>query len=353
MYNETNAVQRYSIQTCLYIYRRTQRKARMKNLIISFEIIMPLFLYMFVGFIARKSGFLPSELNEGINKLMFRVFLPVLLFKTLYLGDLSGFAHAAFIPYTMIGTTLNFLLLFALFSKTEKDPAKRGALVQGAFRGNSILYGLPIAISIFGEGNTAEIALVLAALIPVYNVLSVIVLELCGKAAMADTPREKMSLASFDWKSIGKSIVTNPLIIATGVGLAANVSGITFPVYIGKTVSGIAGIVTPLAFVLLGGAFNVSSALADKKLIITASLLKLIVGPLVFLTLPVLWGWSGQALASVLIAFGTPTAVSSFPMAKAMHCDADLTGEIIVVTSAASMLTMFTWIFVLKQMMLI
>lgn len=328
-------------------------KAGMKNLILSFEIIMPLFLYMLVGFIAKKSGFLPTELNEGINKLMFRVFLPVLLFKTLYLGDLSGFADATFIPYTMIGTTLNFLILFVVFSKTEKDPAKRGTLVQGAFRGNSILYGLPIAISIFGEGNTAEIALVLAALIPVYNVLSVVVLELCGKAAMSQSPGESMTFASFDWKSIGKSIMTNPLIIATLIGLSANVAGVVFPVYVEKTVSGIAGIVTPLAFVLLGAAFNFSSALVDKKLIITASLFKLVLGPLVFLTLPVLWGWSGQAIASVLIAFGTPTAVSSFPMAKAMNCDADLAGEIIVVTSAASMFTMFTWIFALKQMMLI
>jgi len=325
----------------------------MKNLILSFEIIMPLFLYMLVGFAAKKSGLLSRDLNEGINKLMFHVFLPVLLFRTLYLGDLSGFASALFIPYAIIGTTVNFLLLFVLFSKLEKDPAKRGTLVQGAFRGNSILYGLPIAISIFGEGNTAEIALVLAALIPVYNILSVIVLELCGKAAMSDAPQSRMSAASFEWASIGKSIATNPLIIATFMGLLANLANIAFPIYIETTMSGISGIVTPLAFVLLGAAFNFSSAIADKKAIIAASLLKLVVGPLLFLALPILWGWSGQAIASVLIAFGTPTAVSSFPMAKAMNCDADLAGEIIVVTSAASMFTMFAWIFALKQMMLI
>jgi predicted permease len=329
------------------------RKVKMKNLILSFEIIMPLFLYMLSGFAAKKSGFLSRELNEGINKLIFHVFLPVLLFKTLYLGDLSGFATAAFIPYAIGGTTLNFLLLFFLFSKIEKNPAKRGTLVQGAFRGNSIMYGLPVAISIFGEGNTAEIALVLAALIPVYNILSVIVLEICGKAAMANASQKQMSMASLDWSSIVKSIVKNPLIIATLLGLIANLAGLVFPVYVIKTMSGIAGSVTPLAFVLLGGAFNLSSAIADKRSIVTASLFKLVVGPLIFMTLPVLWGWSGQAIASILIAFGTPTAVSSFPMAKAMNCDADLAGEIIVVTSAASMFTMFMWIFALKQMMLI
>lgn len=325
----------------------------MENLVLSFEIIMPLFLYMVVGLVAKKSGFLSRELNEGINKLMFHVFLPVLLFKTLYLGDLSGFSTAAFIPYAVVGTTINFLILFVIFSKLERNPGKRGTLIQGAFRGNSIMYGLPVAISIFGEGNTAEIALVLAALIPVYNVLSVIVLELCGKAALSDAPEAKMTLAHFEWKSIGKSIATNPLILATLLGLLANLAGVTFPSYAMKTVSGISGIVTPLAFVLLGGAFNITSAIADKRSIFIATLLKLVVGPLVFLTLPIFWGWTGQAIASILIAFGTPTAVSSFPMAKAMNCDADLAGEIVVVTSAASMFTMFAWIFILKQMMLL
>lgn len=325
----------------------------MTNLILSFEIIMPLFLYMIVGLVAKKSGFLSRELNEGINKLMFRMFLPVLLFKTLYLGDLSGFTSAVFIPYAMIGTTINFIFLFALFSKLEKNPAKRGTLVQGSFRGNSVLYGLPIAIAIFGEGNTAEIALVLAALIPIYNVLSVIILEVCGKAAMSDTPQAKISFAHLEWGSIGKNIIQNPLIIAVFLGLFANVSGIAFPAYVGQTINGIASIVTPLAFVLLGGAFNFSSAIADKRSIFIATLLKLVVGPLVFLTLPIFWGWTGQAIASILIAFGTPTAVSSFPMAKAMNCDADLAGEIVVVTSAVSMFTMFAWIFVLKQMMLL
>lgn len=325
----------------------------MENLILSFEIIMPLFLYMLVGVLARKMGLLPRELNDGINKLMFRVFLPVLLFKNLYLDDLSGLLNAAYIPYAMLCTVISFLALFVLFSKLEENPAKRGVLIQGAFRGNSILYGLPVAISIFGDGNTAEIAIVLAAIIPIYNILSVIVLEVCGKAAMSKTPHAGLSFQSFDWKSIGQSVATNPLIIAVLTGLIVNWSGLNFPEYIDKTINGLAGMVTPLAFVLLGAAFSLSSTIQDKKSIFLVSLLKLVIGPLVFIILPIMWGWTGQPLAAILVAFGTPTAVSSFPMAKAMNCDGDLAGEIVVVTSVISVLTMFLWIFALKQMMLI
>jgi hypothetical protein len=325
----------------------------MENLRISFQIIMPLFLYMLVGYIAKKRGLLPKSLNDGINQLMFAMFLPVLMFNTLYKDDLSGFGQAAFIPYAMGGTVLSFLLLFTLFTWLEKNPAKRGALIQGAFRGNSILYGLPIALSIFGEGNTAEIAIVLAAIIPIYNVLSVLVLEICGQAAASDDPRVKLSLGSVNWKNVALSIAKNPLIHAVILGILANLSGVALPVYVEKTMSGIAGVVTPMAFVMLGAAFNLYSAMEDKRSILVASAMKLVVNPIIFLLLPILWGWNGPVLGAILISFGTPTAVSSFPMAKAMGCDSDLAAEIVVVTSAASIVTMFLWIFVLKQMMLI
>ena len=325
----------------------------MENLRISFQIIMPLFLYMLVGYIAKKRGLLPKGLNDGINQLMFAMFLPVLMFNTLYKDDLSGFGRAAFIPYAMAGTALSFLFLFTLFTWLEKNPAKRGALIQGAFRGNSILYGLPIALSIFGEGNTAEIAIVLAAIIPIYNVLSVLVLEVCGQAAASDDPRVQISLGSVKWKNVVFSICKNPLIHAVILGILANVSGIAFPVYIEKTMNGIAGVVTPMAFVMLGAAFNLSSAMEDKRSILLASVMKLVVNPILFLILPIYWGWSGPVLCAILFSFGTQTSVSLLSMAIAMGCDADLAGEIVVVTSAASIVTMFLWIFVLKQMMLI
>ena len=232
----------------------------MENLRISFEIIMPLFLYMLTGYIAKKRGLLTKNLNDGINQLMFAMFLPVLMFNTLYKDDLSGFGRAAFIPYAMGCTVLSFLLLFTLFTWLEKNPAKRGALIQGAFRGNSILYGLPIAISIFGEGNTAEIAVVLAAIIPIYNVLSVLVLEICGQAAATGDPRVKISLGSVNWKNVIAGICKNPLIHAVVLGIRQCLRH-RLSCLRGKTMSGIAGVVTPMAFVMLGAASSTCSLL--------------------------------------------------------------------------------------------
>lgn len=325
----------------------------MENLKVSFEIVMPLFLYMLLGYAAKRKGLLDRALSDAVNKLLFSAFLPVMMFHTLYKDDLSGFGRAAFIPYAMIGLVLSFLLVYVLFGFLEKNPAKRGALIQGAFRGNAIMYGLPVAISIFGEGNTAEVVVVLATVIPVYNVLSVLVLEVCGQAARRGEMQTGLSLTGVDWKSVVLGIYKNPLIRGVVLGLLANRVGLTLPVYIDKTMAGISGVVTPMSFVLLGAAFNLSSAGENKRSLIVATAMKLVVNPALFMALPIYWGWSGPTLGAILVSFGAPTAVSSFPMAKAMHCDSELAGEIVVTTSAVSIVTMFLWIFVLKQMMLI
>ena len=65
--------------------------------------------------------------------------------------------------------------------------------------------------------------------------------------------------------------------------------------------------------------------------------------------LPIWWGWKGHVIGAMLLSSGAPTAISSFPMAKGMGCDGELAGEIVVVTSVFSVLTMFLWIFGLKQ----
>jgi len=325
----------------------------MENLKVSFEIVMPLFLYMLLGYAAKRRGHLDRALADGINNLLFSVFLPVMMFHTLYKDDLSSFRRAAFIPYAMGGLVVSFFLVYALFGFLEKNPAKKGALIQGAFRGNAIMYGLPVAISIFGADNTTEVVVVLAAIIPIYNILSVLILEICGQAARKGQLHTALSLSSVDWKSVALGIYRNPLIRGVVLGVLANFLGLSLPSYIDKSMAGISAVVTPTSFVLLGAAFNLSSAGENKRLLALAAAMKLVVNPALFMALPIYWGWSGPVLGAILISFGAPTAVSSFPMAKALHCDSDLAGEIVVVTSAASIVTMFFWIFVLKQMMLI
>ena len=66
-----------------------------------------------------------------------------------------------------------------------------------------------------------------------------------------------------------------------------------------------------------------------------------------------LLGFRAETLVPILIYFGAPTAVSSFPMAQQMDGDGELAASLVVFTSALSILTIFLWVFALKTLSLI
>ena len=82
----------------------------------------------------------------------------------------------------------------------------------------------------------------------------------------------------------------------------------------------------------------------------TVSAAKLIVSPGLFLGLGALLGFRGVAFVSLIGIFASPTAVNSFTMAQQMGGDAELAGDIVVTTSAVSILTMFLWVFLFKSL---
>ena len=222
----------------------------------------------------------------------------------------------------------------------EKDNSKRGVIIQGIFRSNFVLFGIPVATSLAGEGNIGVTALLIGVVVPTFNVLAVVCLETFrgGKVNV---------------KKVAHGIVTNPLIIGSFLGLSMLVIGIKLPTFLEVTIKDVSKIATPLSLILLGASFSFSNVKKYLKETIITVIGKLIIVPLVFLAISYAVGFRGISLLSLMIMFAAPTAVSSFQMAKQMDGDADLAGQIVVFTSAFSIVTVFAWIFVLKQLALI
>ena len=104
-----------------------------------------------------------------------------------------------------------------------------------------------------------------------------------------------------------------------------------------------------MAFITLGASFSLKSAKENRRDLILVTAVKLAVYPLIYMLLPIHWGWTGHIMGAMLLTSASPTAISSYPMARSMGCDGDLAGEIVVVTSIFSILSIFLWVFGLKQ----
>lgn len=308
----------------------------MENLIVSLNVVFPLFAMMAVGFFLNRIGILDSHTADVMNKVTFKAFLPTLIFYNIYQTDVSEIFNGKLILWGIALVLIMFFLLWGVVPRFEHDHRRKGVLIQGMFRSNFILYGLPVTASLFGDENVGTASMLIAFIVPFYNVLSVIVLEWYASGQI-------------HVKKIIKGILTNPLIIGAALGGLMLLFNIPLIPAVEKTIRNLSGMATPMAFLILGASFRFSALAGNIRPLLVSVLVKLIVFPAIFLPVSILAGYRGMELAALLTMLGAPTAVSSFTMAKQMNGDGELAGQIVIFTSICSVLTMFVWIFVLKQ----
>lgn len=309
----------------------------MENMILSFNVVLPLLLCISLGYFLRQIGMMEEVTVKNLNKLCFKVFLPIYLFNNLYHTDISEAFYGKLILFGILGLLGLYALLILVIPRIEKENPRRGVMIQAIFRSNYALFGLPVAISLCGVEKSGPASLMVGIMVPIYNVLAVITLEAFrgGKLNLGRTL---------------KGIATNPLIIASMLGILLNLLNVGMPEAVSDTITSLGQVATPLSLVALGGQFQFSSVLGFRRQLIISLVGKLVVSPFLMVTAGVLLGFRNEMLVPILVMSGAPTAVSSFPMAQQMGGDGDLAAALVVFTSGLSILTLFVWIFLLKQM---
>ena len=222
----------------------------------------------------------------------------------------------------------------------------RGAFVQGSARSNFAVLGIPLAISMFGDAGGTAIALVMPFVIIMFNAYSVIVLSLFSVG-------EKKTGLGEILKKLFYNIVTNPLIIAVVLAIPVLYFDIRLPEFADKSLSYISSMTTPLSLICLGANFKVSSIKGRAATALFAAALKLVIVPGVAVTVAALLGFRNEALGTIFILFGAPSAVSSYIMARKMNNDSDLAAQILLFTTLLCLFTVFAGVFVLKTLQLI
>ena len=309
----------------------------MENLMISANAVLPMCLVMALGYGTRRLGWIRREEISAINKIAFRIFLPCLLYYNVYCSDLSGSFDPLLMAYAVGGVLLTFGLSLSYTLLTEKLPERRGVMIQGMFRSNYVIMGIPVATALLGADQLGTVSILIAIVVPLFNMLSVVVLEVFR----GQKPKPLHILGQ---------IAKNPLVIGSVLGILTLAAGIRLPHILEQTIQNISAIASPLQLFLLGAFFQFSGLKTYRRELVTVSAAKLIVVPGLFLGLGALLGFRGVAFVSLIGVFASPTAVNSFTMAQQMGGDAELAGDIVVTTSAVSILTMFLWIFLFKSL---
>lgn len=306
----------------------------MDSFLLSFNLVFPMFLLLATGKLARKTNLLTSESTDRLNALVFKIFLPVSIFKNVYNSSVSDVFDKKLIAFGIISIVACFLLLILLTSGC-KNRKSRGVLIQGIYRSNFLIFGLPVAESFYPDGSLSGKASVLIAIIvPLFNGLAVIALEMFKE-------NKQSGMKTF------LNILKNPLIIGSAMGFVAlflKEAGFLLPDAVYKTVSDLSAAATPLALIALGASLDFSKIKGESKYLIWGLLGKLVLSPAVFIGAAVLLGFRDRELAIILSMFASPASVSSYTMAQQMGADDDLAAELVVIGTAVSLITVFLWV---------
>lgn len=304
--------------------------------------ILPVFGVMVLGFLLRRRGFLTQGFCQTGNRLVFNLCLPAMLLRQIAsMGGVRA-ADGSFLLYAFAATLAGVLAVWLPAHFFMKDKTQVGAFAQGAFRGNTALLGAALLQSICG--SQAYAPLIILAAVPVYNVLSVVVLSLEAGGGTLDRARVLGAL---------KQVARNPILLGILAGMPFALTGRSIPLPADKVLSMLGGLASPLSLLVIGAGFRWQAALEKRRTTLLAALVKLVLLPAAALPPAAALGFRGEALVALLVMSGTPSAVSSYIMAENMGNDGVLANGIVAVTTLLSAVTLTGWIFLLRTLQLI
>ena len=312
------------------------------DLIFSANVVVPIFLLILLGYFLTRIKLWDENFLKIANQVCFKCLLPVLLFYNVATANIFEVFNLKLIIYVCLCACILCGVLFLIVPLFIKDKKRRGVMIQGTFRSNFLLFGVPLGLSIGGNEGAVLAAVVASFYVPVINMLSVISLYVFSES-------ENKSI-----KSALLGIVKNPLIIGGVSGLIfsliRNSIGFEIPTMIDTTLFNIKSAATPIAFLILGGDLKFGNMLKNIKYSIGSVLGKVVLIPAIMLTVSALLGFDKLEMAILIAVFATPNAVSSYAMARNYEADYDLAGEIITLGTLLSIVTMFIFITVARSL---
>ena len=286
----------------------------------------------------RKLGWMDEVFAAKMNKFVFLVPLPVLLFEQLATVDFSEVWDIKFIIFCFVVTAIS-ITISTLISLLWKDRSIKGEFIQATYRSSAALLGIAFIQNIYGTVGMAPLMIIGS--VPLYNIMAVVVLSVF-----------KPGNNSFDKalvKKTLKGIATNPIIIGIVAGFVWSALKLSMPSILHKTVSSIGATATPMGLMSMGATFELRKATSKMKPTIVAVFMKLVGFCAVFLPVAAVLGFRNEELIAILVMLGSATTVSSFVMARNMGHEGTLSSGVIMMTTLLSAFTLTMWLDVLRS----
>lgn len=308
----------------------------MESLLVALNAVIPFLCYISFGYIVKIKKIVSESFLQQLNQMVFRLFYPCMTFYNIYKADAESLPRPVLLIFVGASILILEAILILVVPRFVLENPKRGVVIQGIFRSNFVLFGLPLTISVFGDSAASVAAMVVTVVVTIYNTTSVVILEMFNTNGKINV------------KNIAFNVIKNPLLQGAVIGLVFFLLGIHVPESIVTPIAAFSDATSPLALFVLGGTLHFNEISHNLKYLVPTLSFKLLILPAVMMAIGYAFGLRELELFLLVAVYGTPVAAASYPMAQNMGGDGELAGQLVVISTVVSVVTLFFWIFLLR-----
>jgi len=291
----------------------------------------PVFLLILFGAFVKRIGFPGGHFWLGAERLTYFVLFPALLVHRLASADFNGVQLERLAGTITASLVLISLGLYLVRRRLAKDGPAFTSVFQGGIRFNTYI-GLACASELYGEAGLVLASVTVAIMIPLINLLCVLVFSIEGNCQQ------------FHWKSLSRSILQNPLILACVLGVFLNESGIGLPGWSADTLGILSAAALPLGLLAVGVAIDINAIKGATLELLSASLTKFLILPAMTLAISQMTSLATENQKILLLFVCLPTASSAYILARQLGGDTTLMANIVSAQTLFAFIAMPIWI---------
>jgi len=317
------------------------------NFIFAFNALAPLLVLAGIGALLRKMQIINQTFINQLNRYIFIIALPVMIFLTLAQADDLGNIDFSVLLFATVVILLITVIGYSVIRMLNVDYDHKPVLLQNIFRGNFVIIGMPLALRLGGQEALAVLVILNAFMVPLTNLLSFLSFRLFKKA---NTEVDSVGI-------LLKKTFLNPIMLGVYLGLVAYFLNGIYASFtervtvLDETLEMISLTVTPMALIAIGAQFKLHRIKAMRQSLIFGVISRMIIVPVFAFTLAYLLRNVidfSAAWISLIALFASPVALASVAVTKGLNGDDELASQLVIIGTAFAMISLFFVIVIFK-----
>jgi hypothetical protein len=296
--------------------------------------IIPIFVIIILGWLARIYGFIRADFISPANRLVFYLAIPAMVFRSVSRASLSSQFDGRVVILAVLSVCIVFGIAWFLAKKTALPPGLRGSFIQNSFHGNIGYIGLAVSFYYLGREGFVKASILASFLLILQNLLGVIALQ-------TNAPHD--SASKNRWLPALK-IAGNPIILSALAGILVSLTALPVPLILGRCLDILGDLALPLALLIIGASLSFDMVQSKLKAVLSCGMLKLILLPAIGFILYRLFNVMPEAYLPGVILLASPTATVTYVMSREMQGDSEFAVATISLNTLLSAVTYTIWL---------